>query len=93
MDTMQTDPGKIITSAKDGRIKRISMLIAGILVLWLLISQVGPWIDRRPSVKPLIDFIEENNIDASALYYTEIEEFAEADIQMNHTMDFAPRGP
>ncbi|MBT4290297.1 MAG: hypothetical protein HOD92_23475 [Deltaproteobacteria bacterium] len=51
---------------------------------------VGPWVDTFESVKPLIDFIEERDIDAGALYYTEIEEFSEANINMENTMDYTP---
>lgn len=90
---MQIEFGKISASFNTGKVKRLTVLVVGIMVLWIFMNHIAPWMDQRPSVRPLINFIEENNIDASALYYTEIEEFSEADIQMNHSMDFAPRGP
>jgi hypothetical protein len=49
-------------------------------------------VEKTPAVAPIICFIDENYIDASALYYTEIEEFFEAEIHMENTMNFAPRG-
>lgn len=85
--------GKINASLGAGKVKRLTVLVISIAALWVFMNHIAPWMDQRQSIQPLIDFIEENNIDASALYYTEIEEFAEADIQMNHSMDYTPRGP
>lgn len=76
-----------------GWLKGWPALFACILLIWVVIFHIGPWLDRHPSIQPLVKFIDEQNIDAGALYYTEIEEFSEADIQMNHTMDFMPHGP
>lgn len=93
MGSMQTDTDKIEVSLSSEKARRVALLVVSILILWVFINHIAPWMDKRPSVQPLIDFIEENDIDAGALYYTEIEEFAEADIQMNHSMDYTPRGP
>ena len=81
------------SKAATGRLKGYPALFACLLLLWVVIFHIGPWLDRHPSIQPLVKFIDEQNIDAGALYYTEIEEFSEADIQMNHTMDFMPHGP
>jgi len=57
------------------------------------IFYVGPFLDTLEVNKPLVNFIEENDIDAGALYYTEIEEFSDANINMENTRDYTPRGP
>ena len=69
-----------------GYIKMIALM--GLCVGF--IYSVGPVFNNRPYVKPLVDFIEERDIDAGALYYTEIEEFSEANINMENTMDYMP---
>ncbi len=51
---------------------------------------VGPWMSRFELVKPLFTFIEERGIDTGALYYTDIEEFSEANLHMENTMDYTP---
>ena len=45
----------------------------------------------KQRLDPFTDFIEERGIDAGALYYTELEEFAEAEAQMSNTMVYMPR--
>jgi hypothetical protein len=54
---------------------------------------IAPWIETFPMVKPLTEFIEESGIDASALYYTEVEEASEAELNMRSTMEYLPKGP
>ena len=48
---------------------------------------------RLEYVDSFVEFIEERDIDAGALYYTDIEEFSEAEINMENTMRFPPSGP
>jgi hypothetical protein len=73
--------------------RRWARLFLGVLLIWAFMFIVAPWVEKTPAVEPIIRFIEENDIDASALYYTEIEEFSEAEIHMENAMNFAPRGP
>jgi len=73
--------------------RRWARLFLGVLLIWAFMFIVAPWVEKTPTVEPIIRFIEENDIDASALYYTEIEEFSEAEIHMENAMNFAPRGP
>ncbi len=72
---------------------RWTRLFLCIFLIWVFMFIAAPWVEKMPAVEPIISFIDENYIDASALYYTEIEEFFEAEIHMENTMNFAPRGP
>jgi len=38
----------------------------------------------------IADFIDERSIEAGAYFHTEVEEFAEADVTMRNTRDYAP---
>lgn len=60
-----------------------------VFLIWAFMFVVAPWVEKMPAVEPIICFIDDNYIDASALYYTEIEEFFEAEIHMENTMNFA----
>ena len=71
--------------------RRWTRLFLGVLLIWAFMFILAPWVEKAPMVEPVIRFIEENGIDASALYYTEIEEFSEAGIYMENTMNFAPQ--
>jgi hypothetical protein len=73
--------------------RRWARLFLGVLLIWAFMFILAPWVEKAPVVEPVIRFIEEHSIDASALYYTEIEEFSEAGIHMENTMNFSPRGP
>ena len=74
-------------------LKKISALIFSLSLCMGFIFYVGPFLDTLEVNKPLVNFIEENDIDAGALYYTEIEEFSDANINMENTRDYTPRGP
>ncbi len=71
--------------------RRWVRLFMGVGLIWAFMFIVAPRVEKMPAIEPIIRFIEENGIDASALYYTEIEEFFEAEIHMENAMDFAPR--
>ena len=72
------------------KIKGVLGLVAGILAILLFMFGLAPALEKIPYVKPLVQFIEEREIDASALYYTEIEEFAEAELNLSTTMTYPP---
>ena len=72
-------------------VRKLAEFFISIALCMTFILVVAPMIDKHPAVKPLIDFIDERDIDAGALYYTEIEEFSEANINMENTMDYTPR--
>jgi len=73
------------------KIGRISGLALSLFLIWFFLYVVGPWLSEAPMVKPLMDVIEANDIDAGAYYYTEIEEFSEADVHMNNSRDYPSR--
>ena len=66
---------------------------AGLFLIWVFMFVMAPWIEKTPAVKPLTDFIEERGIDASALYYTEVEEASIAELSIRSTMEYPPKGP
>lgn len=74
-----------------GGLFRWAGLILGFFLVWLFMFVIAPVIEKSPAVKPLADFIEETGIDASALYYTEVEEASVAELNMRHTMQYMPK--
>jgi len=75
-----------------GLISRWVRLLLAFFLVWLFMFVIAPVIGKSPAVKTLADFIEERGIDASALYYTEVEEASVAELNMRHTMEFMPTG-
>ncbi|TET39571.1 MAG: hypothetical protein E3J72_00150 [Planctomycetota bacterium] len=82
---------KFPSSPTVGMGTRLIRLFLSILLVLAFIFFIGPWIAQAPFVKPLTTFIDERNIDAGALFYTEVEEFSDADVYMRNTMNHAPQ--
>jgi len=49
---------------------QLAVALAGILVLWLAVL---PWIAAQPPVRRHIEFLEQRQIDPSAMFYTELD--------------------
>ena len=79
-DTVKKNFTPFRDATTTGKVLRLAGLIGTLLLIWILMTYVGPWGKSSTALRPLIEFIEEHDIDAGALYYTEIEEFAEAEI-------------
>jgi hypothetical protein len=77
---------RVLKKIKDYFYLLVSMSVVTIFVLFL-----APCIDDAPYVKPLTNFIDDKEINAGALYYTDIEEFSIAEINMKNTFDYLPR--
>ncbi len=72
------------------RIGKLALCIAAVL---FFIFFLGPWMENIPLIKNHVQLVNEQNIDASALYYTEIEQFADAEMNIENTIDYMPKGP
>ena len=72
--------------------KKIRNLLFGIFIILFFMFGIAPLIDKTPYARIITEFIEDRSIDATALYYTEIEEFSEAAINMQNSMDYTPKG-
>jgi len=92
-ENFSKEGGSFRNKPKAGMMKRLCGLFVGILVIWILMAYIGPWGRQTASLRPIMNFIEERGIDATAYYYTGIEEFAEAEINITHSMRYTPTGP
>jgi len=74
-------------------LQRWTRLFIGIFILWLLMAYIAPWGRQTAMFRPIMDVIEERGIKATSYYYTDSEEFAEAEIQITHSLRYPPTGP
>ncbi|MBF0433201.1 MAG: hypothetical protein HQK83_18115 [Fibrobacteria bacterium] len=58
-----------------------------IVFIWFL----APAAKNFSFLKAHFLFIEDRGIDANAMYYTEIEEFSEAETNMVHSLEYPPK--
>lgn len=85
---------KIVGSMKpSSTFAKWTALVCGFCLIWLFILVVAPMFKEIPMVNTLSSYIEENGIDASALYYTEVEEAAMAELGIRGTLEYPPVGP
>ncbi len=75
---------------KNEGIKKAAKLILCILIILIFMFYIGPLMEKLPLVQPLVQVIDERDIDASALFYTEIEESFEAKTNMENTIKYMP---
>jgi hypothetical protein len=66
-------------------------LAAALAGLILFVTVIGPGILDLPFYRPVVQFVQENDINVNAYYYTEIEEFAEADFAMRANFTYGPK--
>ncbi len=63
----------------------------GLLLILVFMFVVLPWVNNTAAVRPLVQFVEDTGINASGLFYTDVEESADAEAQMRDTMRFMPQ--
>jgi hypothetical protein len=66
-------------------------LVLGLFVAWLFVFQFAPWLREIGPVKDVLDSVREHGIDATALFYTEVEEFGVAEHAVRHALEFGEK--
>ena len=79
------------TNGVAGRIKPVMKLMTSIIIIMFFMMYAAPKLGQVSWFKPIADFIEERDINANMYFYTEVEEFSEANINMENTMAYPPR--
>ena len=72
-----------------GAFKPWLKLTAGIGLILLFIFAVGPLFMKLPGFSSMAAFIEKENIRSTAIYYTDIAEFAEAETSLRYAFEFS----
>lgn len=81
---------------RDGQfttLRKWAALAAGLAVIWAFIFVIAPALQKNEMVRPLAEYVRESGIDASALYYTEVQETGEAEVYLRDAFKYAPAGP
>ncbi|MDM8516944.1 hypothetical protein QUF76_12145 [Desulfobacterales bacterium HSG16] len=84
---LNTHPG----NDEAGMIRRVFWLSACICFVLVFMFLIGPLIIKAPWVRPIAEMIEEQDIEANMFFYTEVEEFSDADSFFRDTMKYTPR--
>ncbi len=73
------------------RTVRYLQLILCVGMVLFFMGVVAPGLKNIPGIKTHILFIEEHDIDAGAMYYTEIEEFSDAEVNIVNSISYSPK--
>jgi hypothetical protein len=95
---MKTEINRPLTQSSSGTrnpslLKRLTGLMVSIILILVFMLYLGPWLEQSSMVQPIARFIEAHDIKANMYFYTEVEEFSEANLNMQNSMDFPPRSP
>ena len=70
--------------------RRWTALFLCLMMVWMLMFVMGPALRRLAQVSQITTYIEETGINASALYYTGLDETAEAEMYLYNSDTYAP---
>lgn len=73
-------------------LRKWATLLISFFLVWLFAFVVAPWMQRVSSVKQMADYIERSGINASAFYYTDVEEVSDAYLNIRSTFEYLPHG-
>lgn len=74
-----------------GRLSRWLWLGAGFICIWAFMFVIVPGFNDLPVVKPLIDYNVANDVKATALFYSDVEETSEAQNYLKNSKGFFNR--
>lgn len=82
------------TMQKQSLGKRLGKFFVGIVALLLFSNVFLPALTRScDKLEHMAQVLEEDNIDPSRYYYTDIEAVGDANHELSNTMRFMPKGP
>ncbi len=85
------DNRQLITMISNERLTNLrnwGKLGLGLLVIFVFVFWVAPALERLPYIAEVHDYVYEHDIDATALVYSEIEEFGDADVSIRDAMKY-----
>lgn len=89
---MGAEKGTIPGKARQGLLRGWGYLFLAFAGLFLFIFVLGPAGLKTPLLEPMSTFIEENDINANAYFYTEVDEFFLAERHMRDHLGYRAQG-
>ena len=63
-------------------------LALSLLILWLFVFVLAPWVQTFGPVRRIHEHIRRNDIDATALVYTDVEEFGDCEAHVRDALQY-----
>ncbi len=81
---------EIRTESPHSRLRGWGLLALFSVLLWVFMAIIGPWGEKHiPVFRDIVQVIEENDINANAYFYTEIEASYDGEIYLRESIEFA----
>lgn len=68
-------------------------LFGGLVLVLLFMYVIAPFGKHLPGFDSMFQFIDQKGLRATALYYTDIDEFGEAAVTLRNNREYTPKGP
>ena len=72
------------------KLKGVGALLICVLAVLAFILYLAPRMEKPLMLEPVARFIDERDIEANMYFYTEVEAFSEAHLNMENSMDYPP---
>lgn len=76
-----------------GALRKWAALAFGLALVWAFMFVIAPQLQKNELVRPLAEYVRESGIEASALYYTGVQETGEAEAYLRDAFRYGPVGP
>ncbi|MBU2646340.1 hypothetical protein KKI24_16655 [bacterium] len=79
---------RIDRKPETSRLKRWVALAGGTLFFWVFAAYFTPWLSTIPILHPMLSYIEEYDINTTAYFYTDVEEFSVGNHMIQQLMTY-----
>ncbi len=73
--------------------RRSLSLVLSVGILWVFTFVFAPFLMQFEVFQTMADHIEEQDIDSTAIWWSEVEACAEAEANCRNTVEYLPHGP
>lgn len=80
-----------MTAKTKKRIRNWGRLLTGLLLMWAFVYVVAPACKNIEAVDTYTTYVRESGINASALWWSEVEETADAEFGARSVVEYTPR--
>jgi hypothetical protein len=83
----------VAPSGQTGGLHSWLKLLGGLALVLLFMYVIAPLGKHLPGFDSMFQFIDQKGLRATALYYTDIDEFGEAAVTLRNNREYTPKGP
>ena len=67
---------------------RWAKFLLGLGGIWIFVFVLAPWLQGFEPIGTMHEFVRESGIDAGAIYYTDLDEFGDAEVTLRNSIAY-----